>query len=376
MIIGIDGNEANIEHRVGVNVYAFELLTIISKLQENWKNKYTIIVYLKRDPLPDMPKETENFKYKILSGGKIWILTRLTPYLLPNPDKLNIFFTPSHYLPPILSIPTVCSIMDLGFLKFSEQFKKYDFWQLKYWTARSLHVAKRVIAISESTKKDILRHYPNLSVKIDVTHLAYDKTKFNLKISNKDVRLVKEKYHIRKNYILFLSTLKPSKNIEGLIEAFNLVRKDFKDLSLVITGKKGWLFESIYEKVKKLNLESKVIFTDFIQEDDKPALIKGAKLFCLPSFWEGFGLDVLNAMACGVPCVLSDRGSLPEVGGKLALYVDPQNPNSIAMEIKKVLSMKKVEYNKLSKNSAKWAQKFDWEKTAKETLIVLENAIK
>ncbi|QQG47105.1 MAG: glycosyltransferase family 4 protein [Candidatus Woesebacteria bacterium] len=373
MIIGLDGNEANIENRVGVNVYAFELLTAISKLQENWKNKHTIIVYLKRNPLPDMPRETKNFKYKILPGRKIWILTRLTPYLLPNPDKLDLFFTPSHYLPLILKIPSVCSIMDLGYLNSSEQFKKYDFWQLKYWTASSLQKAKKIIAISESTKKDILRHYPNTAKKIEVTLLAYDKNKFNQKTINKDVRQVKNKYHINKNYILFLGTLKPSKNIEGLLLAFAKISKEFPDIELVISGKKGWLFESIFHKAKELNLENRVIFTGFVDEKDKPSLIGSAKIFCLPSFWEGFGLDVLNALASGVPCIISDRGSLPEVGGLVALYADPQNTDSIAYNLKKVLSMKKVEYNKLSRNSAKWAQKFDWEKTANKTLKILES---
>ena len=261
--------------------------------------------------------------------------------------------------------------MDLGYLNYSEQFKKYDFWQLKYWTAISLYVSKHIIAISNSTKSNIVRHYPFTSKKISVTHLGYDKTRFNTNISSEDVRRVKKAHSIVGDYILFLSTLKPSKNIEGLLEAFLDVKNQFTDITLVIAGKKGWLYKSIFKKVEKLDLQKSVVFTDFVDEKDKPGLIKGARVFVLPSFWEGFGLDPLYAMALGVPVVVSNKGSLPEVVGNAGLLVDPEKPEDIAEKIKKVLSMNKIEYNKLVDKGLKQAKKFSWEKTAKKTLDIL-----
>src|SRR3989344_8807151 len=133
MLIGINGNEANIKNRVGVNVYAFELLRNIAKLQDEWKSKHKIVVYLKEKPLSDLPRESSFFKYKVIPGSHLWILTKLTPNLLFDREKPDVFFSPSHYIPPFLAIPQVCSIMDLGYLKFSEQFKFYDFWQLRLW---------------------------------------------------------------------------------------------------------------------------------------------------------------------------------------------------------------------------------------------------
>jgi glycosyltransferase involved in cell wall biosynthesis len=121
-----------------------------------------------------------------------------------------------------------------------------------------------------------------------------------------------------------------------------------------------------------LGLEKKVIFTDFVPEEDKPALIAGAKVFCLPSFWEGFGLDVLNAMACGVPVVVSKIGSLPEVAGEAGIYINPKSIKSISQGIKRVLSMDKLEYNKLVEKGLFQVQKFSWEKTVRETLNILE----
>jgi len=374
MLIGIDGNEANIEKRVGVNVYTFDLLWSIYKLQKKMTkdtNPIKFQIFLKNMPLADLPKETSYWKYKVLSGRGVWILTKLLPHLWKTKEKPSVFFTPSHYLPPLTPMPKVCSIMDLGYLKFSGQFKKYDYWQLRVWSAISILVSKRIITISNSSKRDIVRHYPFASKKTSVTHLAYDKGRFNTEISKDDVRRTKNKYSIVGDYVLFISTLKPSKNVEGLLDAWSKIVGKSEVGKLVIAGKRGWFFDSVFEKVKKLNLEDSVIFTDYIDEGDKPALIAGAKVFVLPSFWEGFGLDPLYAMACGVPAVVSKVGSLPEVVGKAGLYFDPYDSNDIAQKLLKVLRMSTSGYNKLVNEGLRQASKFSWEKTARKTLKVI-----
>lgn len=374
MIIGIDGNEANIEKRVGVNVYVYELLWGMHREQNEWKNKHKLIVYLREKPLNDLPKESENFKYEILPGGGKWIVTKLMPHLFLTNRKPDVFFTPSHYIPPFAPIPKVCSIMDLGYLEFSAQFKKYDYWQLKLWSAWSMFFSKKIISISESTKKDIVRHYPFARNKVQVTYLAYDKTKFYKNMLTKDVRRIKKKYSIvSDDYIIFLSTLKPSKNVEGLIVAWAKIEKSYPNVQLVIAGKKGWLYEKMFNEVKRLKIGSRVVFTGFVDEKDKPELISGAKLFVLPSFWEGFGLDVLNAFAVGTPVVVSDRGSLPEVAGDAGLVVDPDKTDDIALKIRTVLEMKKSDYDKLVQKGIKQAEKFDWDETAKKTIEILES---
>jgi glycosyltransferase involved in cell wall biosynthesis len=373
MIVGIDGNEANIKDRVGVNTYAYELIKNLWKLQDIGENHHKLIVYLKEKPLPDMPEETANFKYKVIPGGGMWILTKLLPSLIFDGNKPDVFFSPRHYLPLFVPIPQVCSIMDLGYLEFSEQFTKRVFWQLKWWSAISIFISKAIIAISNSTKDDIVRHYPSAKGKTYVTHLAYDTDQFNQDIPEKDVRRVKERYSIVDDYVLYIGTLKPSKNIESLVEAFSRIKNKELRIKLVIAGKKGWLYQSIYEKVEKLGLNDNVVFTDFIPEEDKPGLIKGAKVFVLPSFWEGFGLDALNAMACGVPVVASGVGSLPEVVGGAGVLVDPNSIDSIAKGVGSVLSMGKLEYNSLVEKGLAQAKKFSWEKTARQTLEVIEH---
>ena len=375
MLIGIDGNEANFKERVGVHQYAFELLWAIYRIQNQWKGKHRFIIYLKSVPSSLLPRENSLWTYKIIPGKGFWVLKSLMPALLLG-QKPDVFFSPSHYLPPITLMPKICTIHDLGYLEFSEQFKKYDFWQLKYWTAISISISKYIIAVSESTKKDIVRHYPFASKKIKVVYHGLDKKRFNNKISLSDVRHVQNKYQLPENYILFLGTLRPSKNIEGLVSAFALVVKKFPEFKLVIAGKKGWLYQSIFQKVKNLKLEDRVIFTDFISEEDKPALYKGAKILVSPSFWEGFGLHVLEALACGTPVVVSKIASLPEVVGEARIYIDPYSSVDIANGIETVLKMRQKEYNKLVDKGYRQIVKFSWESTAIDTVKILEEAVK
>ncbi|EKD94476.1 MAG: group 1 glycosyl transferase [uncultured bacterium] len=377
MIIGIDGNEANVKDRVGVNKYAFEMLWGLQKINESRSEKHNLIVYLKNEPLNDLPNETDNFKYKVIMGEGLWILTKLTPHLLKNPEKIDILFSPSHYIPPILTIPRVCSIMDLGYLESTGQFEKKVFWQLKYWTAISIFASKQVLTISEASKKDIVRHYKFASNKINVTYLGCDRNKFKLGIPNNLVRQIKNKYSIVRDYMLFANTLKPSKNVEGLISAYSLIKESgtFQNLSqLVIAGKKGWMYENIYKKVVELNLKDDIIFTDYFPEEERPALMTGCLFYVQPSFWEGFGIDILSAFGCGKPVVVSDVGSSPEVAGKAGIYVNPYDVKSIANGIEKVLKMDNKEYNKIVDLGFEQLKKFSWEKCSKQTLEVIENA--
>lgn len=372
MRIGIDGNEANLENRVGVNQYAAELLRALEKLPQAKSHEW--IIYLKERPLPHLPKERKGWRYKILPGRGLWVLRKLMFHLWFTKNRPDVFFTPSHYTPPFLPMPMVMSVMDLGYLRFPEQFRKYDLYQLKYWGQWSMRRARNILAISESTKKEIIEHYPWTAGKVVVTYPGYDKEKYQIsKTKNqKDILKIKKKYGIEGEYILFLSTLKPSKNLEGLLDAFARIGET--NINLVVAGRKGWLYQSIFRKVKDLGLEKRVIFTDFVSEEEKLSLVAGARLLASPSFWEGFGMHVLEAMALGVPVVVSDVGSLPKIVGGVGFVVDPYNSQDIAEGLKKVVSLSQTAYNKLSKELIIQARRFDWGKTAMQTLEILKEA--
>ena len=374
MRIGIDGNEANTENRVGVHSYAHEILNGLYRENNKSKQKNSFIIYLKNKPREGLPKENKHWHYKVLASGKVWILTRLMPHLFFK-KTVDVLFVPSHYVPLLTRVPKVCTIHDLGYLKSSGQFKKYDFWQLKCWSAISISVSKRIIAISKSTRDDIVRHCPSASEKTSVVLHGYDKTRFNIKVSSTNVRRVQSKYKTSDNYILFLSMLKPSKNIKGLLRAYSMLDGKVRgNTKMVIAGKKGWLYESIFKLTKDLVLEEKVVFTGFVDEKDKAALYYGAKLFALPAHWEGFGMTVLESMASGTPVVVSKVGGLPEVAGNAGVYVG-KDDSSIANGLAKILSMSENEYDKLVKRGLEQAKKFSWEKAARETLDVIKSAV-
>lgn len=366
MIIGIDGNEANIQDRVGVNQYASELLNALEKLPESQKHEF--IIYLSNPAMSHLPNERLGWKYVVLPGRGFWVIRKLMLHLWFSKNKPDVFLTPSHYAPPFLPIPLVLSVMDLGYLRFPRMYKKYDFYQLKYWGAWSMRIAKKIIAISESTKREIVEYYPFAEKKTNVIYLGYNKAFYNQSVSRKSISEVKNKYGIKNEYLLYLGTLKPNKNIERLLDAYMLVRKTHVDLQLVIAGKKGWLFDSIFEKVKNLEIEKDVVFTDFIPEEEKLPLIAGAKVFVNPSLWEGFGIPVLEAMASGTPVVISNVGSLPEVGGEAGILVNPESVQNIAIGINDALD-KSYE---LGVKGIKQSQMFSWVKTARETLRILE----
>jgi len=359
MLIGIDGNEANVTRRVGVNMYAFHLLAAL----KNIKSQHKFVIYLKNPPLSDLPAESENWVYRVIHFPKLWTQTRLPFDLWFHSPRPDVFLSLTHYAPRFSPIPTVISVMDLGFLTYPQQFTAKDLNQLRSWTAYSVKNAKKILAISEYTKSDILKFYHKDESDVIVTYLGFDKKSFRPVTDQK----VLDKYHITKPYILFLSSLKPSKNVEGLVEAFS--KLNLPDYQLVIAGKKAWMYDQIFKLVKELHLEQQVIFTDYVSQADNPVLMSMAQVFVLPSFHEGFALPAIEAMACGTPVVVSNVANLPEVAGEAVVYIDPYDIDSIVNGIKKALGS---ERDKLIKLGLQRAKQFDWQITAKKTIMVLE----
>lgn len=367
MIIGIDGNEANVENKVGIGEYAFELLHNFYKLTPK-RSDLKFKVYLKDNPRSDMPPPAPFWQYKIVKPKKLWTRFGLPLNLYTQRPVPNVFFSPNHYGPRFSSIKTAISIMDLSFVYFPELFTKKDLYQLTNWTKYSAIKAKKIFTISEHSKNDIIKTYAVDPKNVVVTHLGIKGVSEAGKTSNMED--LKKKFGINKKYILFVGTLQPRKNIERLVEAFSKLSE--KDLELVIVGKKGWLYEPILASPAKYNVEDRVKFLDFVENEDLPAIYSNALCFVLPSLYEGFGLPVLEAMKFGCPVVTSNVSSLPEAGGDAALYFDPESAEDIAKTIEKVITDEKLRQEMIKKGYNQ-ISKFSWEKTAKETLKVLED---
>jgi glycosyltransferase involved in cell wall biosynthesis len=363
MLIGIDGNEANQQNKVGIGQFAFNLINEISKNDK--KNQYC--VYLKDKPDADLPVSSVNWKYKILKPKKLWTQIALPINLFLQKEKLDLFFSPSHYSPRFSPCPTIVSIMDLWHHRHPEQFDKKDLYQLINWEKYSIKKAKKIITISEFSKKEIMDVYKIPKEEIIVAYPGF--TEFRIK--NKELRIkeIKEKYKINGDYLLYLGTLQPKKNLERLIQAFSLLITNYQSpITLVIAGKKGWLFEKIFKLVKELRLEEKVIFTGFITEEEKPYLIAGAKAFVFPSLYEGFGIPILEAMSLGIPVISSKEGSLLEIGGESPFYCNAYEVSDIAKKMAEVLNLNKSSHDEIIKQGFKNLTRFGWEKCAQKVL--------
>jgi len=380
MIIGIDGNEANVQNRVGIGQFAFNVINQLSRIDKT--NQYT--VYLKEAPLPDMPETSERWKYRIFGPTKAWTQFALPLTLYLEKDKPSAFYSPSHYAPRFSPVNTVISIMDLWHHRHPEQFAQKDLYQLTKWESYSIRNAKHIITISEFSKSEIIKFYKISADRITVAYPGYSKIKnpaFAKATAGKQSSKFKieetmNKFRIKNKYLIYLGTLQPKKNIERLIGGFSLIAKDNPELSLVIAGKKGWLFETIFNKTIELGLEKRVIFTGFVSEEEKQNLLTGSEAFVFPSLYEGFGIPVLEAMDLDVPVVCSKEGSLPEVGGEAAIYCNAYEESSIAGAIGKVLSLKKSEKDEIIRKGKNQCKKFSWEKCGQEVLSVLETYAK
>ncbi len=370
MNIWIDGYEANVSQRVGSGQVALEILKNLEKI--DLKNDYTI--FLPSEPLNDLPSEREGWRYRILKPRRLWTRIALPVALLMARKKPDVFYTPTHYVPKFTKVKRVATIFDLSYLHFQQMFTKKDLWQLTTWTRQSVEASSAVITISESSKNDIVEHYKLKRSKVTVAYPGYDHTVFRPIDDKEKIASVQKKYRIVGNYIVFIGTVQPRKNLIRLIEAMAKI----DNLKLVVVGKttgegkQGWMFDQILRRPGELGIDDRVIFAGFVPTEELPYLLNGAKAFACPSLWEGFGIPAVEAMACGTPVVVSNVSSLPEIVGKAGLLVDPKSVDQIAQAISTIVSDKKLWIQK-SKQGLEQAKKYSWEKMAKTVLKVLES---
>lgn len=376
MIIGIDGNEANVQKRVGISEYAYQLLEQFASFEFAKHKNINFVVYLKDKP-KNLPPESKNWHYRVLKPGKLWTQWRLPLDLYVHKPHPDVFFSMTHYAPRFSPVPTVVAVMDVAYMRFPELFNANDLYQLRNWTNYSVKNAKKVLTISNSSRDDIIKAYRTPVEKV-VTIYPGIKNMLSLEPRVFSMNQLKTKYHIADNFILFVGTLQPRKNIVRLIEAFSKVKKqesETKDLNLVIIGRRGWQYEEILAAPEKYGVADEVKILENVSDDELDVFYQHALCYVLPSLYEGFGLPVVEAMQRGCPVITSNVSSLPEAGGDAALYVDPENVDDIAEKIMQLVTDKKLRHELIEKGK-KQIQKFSWEKAAKETLDVLQEVAK
>jgi len=287
--------------------------------------------------------------------------------------KADILHCPDYLIPPTLNKNIILTIHDLAFIRSPE----FNFeWFIKKYTRevkKNAQISKKIIADSKSTKNDIVNFFKIDPRKVDVVHLAADKTFRTLPADRIDKNILK-KYKIDKKYILSVGTIEPRKNFITLIKAFNHIKQKKADFSykLVIAGRTGWKSEDTYLERENSPYREDILFTGRVPDRDLVQIYNQAELFVYPSLFEGFGLPPLEAMSCGLPVIASNTSSLKEVIGSAGILIDPNNLSGISRSIGDILENKNLK-NKLVQKSLTHSDKFNWNKTAGKTLAIYKN---
>lgn len=291
--------------------------------------------------------------------------------------KADLLHCPDFLIPPTLNKNIVLTIHDLAFIRFPQ----FNFdWFIKKYTkevTKNARIAKKIIAVSYSTKNDIIDFFRINPEKVDITHEAADEV-FRKLIETEKKYSLQKKYNIGKKFILSVGTIEPRKNFETLIRAFNILKKDGFDIQLVIAGRTGWKSEPTYEEKEKSPFKEDIIFTGRLTDDELVQFYNMAELLVYPSIFEGFGLPVLEAMQCGLPVVASNTSSIPEIVSDpvtRTFLVEASNDREFSEKIKLILSDSHLR-EELSEKFITNAAKFSWSLTAEKTFSTYLKVIK
>jgi glycosyltransferase involved in cell wall biosynthesis len=402
MIIGIDASRANKERKTGTEWYSFYLIKNLALIDTN--NKYWL--YLNTPPSAELSavvKNNSNFSFKYLSWPlySFWTLGRLSLEMIwRRPD---ILFVPAHTLPLFSPRKTINTIHDIAFVReqnlyLSEKsktkiigsrrlinflvklitFGKYrsNSVDYLYWsTAFALRHAKKIITVSNFTKQEILSLYPKTKDhKITVIHNGYDNDIF-YPISNKDkIQAVLDKYGLPTKFFLYVGRLEKKKNTPALIEAMALVRENNPEIKekLVLIGNASFGFDEVKYAIEEFNLNSEVFIPGWVDEADLPYIYNAASAFVFPTKHEGFGIPILESLACGLPTIASDIPVLREIAHDAVMYFDQNDKNEIAKAMIKIIKDEPLRQELKLKGLAQ-SHKFSWRQCAEKTLEEIKN---
>jgi glycosyltransferase involved in cell wall biosynthesis len=284
--------------------------------------------------------------------------------MLPDAE---LYHATEHLLMPLRHVPTVLTVHDLIFRLFPRHHKRLNYWYLNAAMPLFCRRASAILAVSQATKNDLVRLYGLNPEKISVVHEAA--APHFAPASPDHIARVRSRYQLPDPYLLHVGTIEPRKNLVRLLEASHRLRKAGEDVRLVVVGSKGWLYEGFFQRLEELELADAVALPGYVPDADLPALYSGARLVVVPSLYEGFGLPVLEAMACGAPVVCSNVSSLPEVGGDAARYFDPTDVAGMADQILTLWRDPAMRQAMRQAGLARAAQ-FSWERAAQETLAI------
>jgi glycosyltransferase involved in cell wall biosynthesis len=367
MLIGIDASRAVATERTGTENYSLYLIRAL--LQAGAAHRFRL--YFNQAPAEGLFPRDERVVWRVIPFPRLWTHLRLAWEVLRQPP--DVLFVPSHVLPLIHPRHCVATVHDLGYLYYPQAHTRRARWYLAWATRYNALVARRVIVDSMATRDDLVMLYRADPAKLV---LAYPAGTEGLAPVTEVQRLetVRQRYATGARYFLYVGTLQPRKNLDTLLRAFaSLVAEGAlpPDVKLVLAGKRGWLYDEIVQLARAADLQARVVLPGYVAREDLAALLSGALAYVLPSWYEGFGLPVLEAMACDTPVICSNVSSLPEVAGDAALLVDPHDIVGLAQAMRRVYGDGALRQQLIARGRER-VRAFSWQQCAQQVLTTLE----
>ena len=364
---------AGVHHRAGIGRFSQELMSALVTLDP--ASSYSVFYNRPQDARPDPPADRLP-TLTVPWGDKPWRLRVLASQMTGrSQDRLfpgiDIFHAMDHLLPVLTHVSSIFTVYDLTYL-LTDTHTTLNRLFLTLMMPRFLRNADAIIAISESTRRDMLRHYRVDEAKVRVIYGGVT-PRFRPALPD-EVAQVRLRHDLPEHFILSVGTIEPRKNLIRLLEAYRSLRDGGSQIRLVIAGRRGWRYEHFFRRLQELRLTDGVTLLGAFGDTELPALYSAADVFAFPSLYEGFGLPVLEAMACGAPVIASNTSAIPEIATNAGILCDPYDTRSLTEAIVQVLDDAELRAA-MRANGLERARRFTWEKTAEATLELYRSVL-
>lgn len=360
-IVGIDASRAVSPQPTGTETYSLRLIQALLSLSPPWR----VRLYLRRTPPEGLFPQAD---LRVIPFPRLWTHIRLSWEMARHPPDL--LFVPAHVLPPVHPRRSLVTVHDLGYRYFPRAHTRFQRVYLDLSTRWNARAAAHVLADSEATRADLARIYGTPPAKVTVAYPGYDESLAPVR-EPAILAVVRDRYGIPGEYFLYLGTIQPRKNLARLVLAFSQLSTR---ATLVLAGRRGWLADDLFVLIRRLGLEGRVLCPGYVRPEDRAPLLSGALAFVFPSLYEGFGLPVLEAQACGCPVICSSTSSLPEVAGDGALPVHPEDIAALADAMARLESDPNLRRELVERGFVN-LRRFSWERCARTVREVMERLL-
>lgn len=365
MKIGIDGSRAFLQQRTGIEEYSYQVI-------KNLRDKFPgdeVILYVRKNQEIDFPLP-ENWKIKVIGWSRFWTQGGLSWEMFRRPA--DALFVPAHTVPFLHPKKTIVTIHGLEYEIMPQAYSYWERVYMRFSIKNSCRWAKEIISVSRNTKQDLMALYGVSSDKIRVIYEGYNAEE-KVQSPKSKIQTKESGFQKYKPYLLFVGRLEERKNIVGIVETFEILKREY-DIphKLVLAGRSGYKYGNIEDKINNSDFKKDIYVLGFVPDGEKFNLIKEADVFMFPTFYEGFGIPILEAQSAGVPVVTSNISSMPEVAGEAAILVDPNEPVYIAERTYPLISDVALRDDIIKKGYTN-AARFSWEECAKSLANVIKN---